>query len=244
MKFMNIYKKKFNKLVKNTFKALGINISRINKVPKVLNYHQIELLLDVGANDGGFARLMRSEGYDGKIVSFEPLPEAYQKLINESKNDTNWIIHERCAIGSEIGEAQINISKNSYSSSLLPMLESHLSAEPNSINIGKANTKVITLDSILDVYRNNNQKTFLKIDTQGYEKEVLNGIKYNLKNIYGVQLELSIVHLYENQEIYKYFFTFFEENNFSLWSILPGFYNPLTGQTLQFDAIFIRSTYK
>lgn len=231
-----------NKFLKNTFKNIGINISRvIQEAPSAPVHHQIDLLFDIGANDGGYAGLTRMQGYKGKIVSFEPLPIAYQALLEKSKNDPKWIIHNRCAIGSEIGQVEINVSENSYSSSILPMLEAHSSVAPTSIYIGKASTDLITLDSVFDSYRKTNEKIFLKIDTQGFEKEVINGASKSLKNIFGVQLELSIIPLYENQELYSYFFKFFEENGFFLWSLIPGFHNPATGQSLQFDAIFIRN---
>ncbi|MFX8373787.1 FkbM family methyltransferase, partial [Acinetobacter baumannii] len=90
-------------------------------------------------------------------------------------------------------EVDINISGNSYSSSILPMLPAHLSAAPESLYIGKAKTKVITLDSVFDEYRVNKEKVFLKIDTQGFEAEVLSGLSRNLRNITAVQLEMSIV---------------------------------------------------
>jgi FkbM family methyltransferase len=234
-----------NRLVKSIFKAFGMNISRIGNTPRSpIVHHQIDLVFDVGANDGGYARSARLDGYKGRIVSFEPLPEAHKLLLEKSKNDANWIIHERCAVGSELGEAEINISQNSASSSLLPMLESHSLAAPTSVYIGKATTAVITMDSIFNFYCKGNEKIFLKIDTQGFETEVLKGVSRNLENIFAVQLELSTVLLYENQDLYKYFFNFFEKNEFILWSIVPGFYDPLTGQSLQFDAIFVRNNGK
>ena len=119
------------------------------------------------------------------------------------------------------------------------MLQAHLSAAPRSAFIGKAKTEVLTLDSVFDTYRKKSERTYLKIDTQGFEAEVLDGFSKNLKNVIAVELELSIVPLYENQYLYKHFFTFFEENGFTLWSVIPGFFSPITGQHLQFDAVFV-----
>ena len=230
-----------NKMAKNIFKSVGLNLSRIaNLPPSPLVHHKIDLLFDVGANIGQYAMRKRTEGYKGRIVSFEPLPDAYETLLQKSKNDPLWTVHKRCAVGSKLGEAEINISQNSYSSSLFPMLQAHLSVAPDSAYIGKAKTDVITLDSVFESYRANSEKTFLKIDTQGFETEVLNGLSVNLRNIFAVQLELSIVPLYDNQDLYKYFFAFCEEKGFFLWSLIPGFYDASTGQLLQFDAIFVR----
>ena len=99
----------------------------------------------------------------------------------------------------------------------------HSSSAPESTYIGKTKTNVITLDSIFNSYRNNNEKTFLKIDVQGFESEVLKGLSLNLKNIFAVEIELSVVPLYKKQELCNYFFNFFEKNGFTLWSLVPVF---------------------
>ena len=200
----------------------------------------MDLILDVGANAGQYALKIRSEGFRGKIVSFEPLPDAHATLLEKAKGDPLWIVHKRAAVGSRPGEAEINISQNSESSSILPMLNAHSTADPASSYIGKARTEVITLDSVFDSYRRSDEKTFLKIDTQGFEDRVLGGISANLKNVSGVQLELSIVPLYDGQRLYPYFFDFFEKSDFFLWSLTPGFFDSSTGQLLQFDAVFVR----
>lgn len=229
------------KVIKRLFKILGLKISKASdNLPSFLVHHKIELVFDIGANSGQYATAIRDEGYQGRIVSFEPLIGPYESLVKKSKNDPGWTIHKRCALGAKPGEAEINISQNSYSSSFLPMLQTHISAAPDSTYIGKSKVEVITLDSVFDIYRKSNEKMFLKIDTQGFETEVLDGASKNLQNIFAVQLELSIVPLYDNQDIYKYFFTFFEENGFTLWSLIPGFADAATGQLLQFDAVFFR----
>ena len=84
--------------------------------------------------------------------------------------DICWIVHDRTAIGDYMGVIEINISKNSFSSSVLPMLNSHSDLEPNSVYIGSEKISVITLDSIADKYLNKSSNCFIKIDTQ-----VMNG---------------------------------------------------------------------
>lgn len=228
--------------MRNFFRFIGLNVSKNSYKINPLLQHKIDLVFDVGANIGQYAMSVRAEGYKGRIVSFEPLPDAYEKLLLYSRKDPLWHVHKRCAVGAKLDEADINISKNSYSSSLLPMLQMHSSKAPSSMYVGKARTELITLDSVFDFYHENKERIFLKIDTQGYETEVLNGISRNLKNIFGVQLEMSVVPLYENQDLYKYFFSFFEKNDFLLWSLIPGFSDYKTGQLLQFDAIFVRDS--
>jgi hypothetical protein len=226
--------------LKKIFNKFGLQVSCYKKYPEILLHHKIELLFDVGANFGQYAMDARDNGYNGKIVSFEPIPDAYKKILKNSKNDPLWKIHKRCALGAKIDEMEINISQNSQSSSILSMNNMHSSVVPESIYIGKARTDVITLDSIFDSYRKNKEKTFLKIDVQGFESEVLKGLTLNLKNIFGVEIEMSVVPLYDNQELYNYFFSFFEQNGFTLWSLVPIFRKDDTGELLQFDAVFVR----
>ena len=88
-----------------------------------------------------------------------------------------------------------------------------------------------------------NSPICLKIDTQGYEYEILSGGAETLSLVTAVQIELSIIELYQGQKLYKYFIEFFENKNFILYDIIPGFSNKKTGQLLQFDAIFVKKDY-
>jgi len=85
------------------------------------------------------------------------------------------------AIGDFSGTIDINISKNSVSSSILPMLDTHLNAAHQSKFVNIEKTKISTLDNIINIYLNDNSNCFLKIDTQGYEWMVLNGASNLLK---------------------------------------------------------------
>ncbi len=80
----------------------------------------ITTVLDVGANVGQFAELLRLMGYRGKIISFEPLRAAYQELAAKAAADGNWEAHN-FALGMQCGHATINVSNYSVLSSLLPL---------------------------------------------------------------------------------------------------------------------------
>src|SRR5215813_8953515 len=53
----------------------------------------INCVLDVGAFHGEYGTTLRQFGYQGRIVSFEPVPDHFQSLQQASKDDKNWIIH-------------------------------------------------------------------------------------------------------------------------------------------------------
>lgn len=227
--------------VKASFRLTGLEVSRFRNTPHPLVYHNIDLLLDVGANVGQYALKARSEGYAKRIVSFEPLSSAYSVLKSAARSDDLWIVHSRSAIGSMDGEIEINMAGNSYSSSILPMLSSHEAASPDSAYVGKDRVPITTLDSVFGDYAGANERVFLKIDTQGYEKAVLDGAKDCIERVDVVQLELSLVPLYEGQELYEYFLSHFRNLGFKIWSLIPGFSDKKTGQLLQFDAVFVRA---
>jgi hypothetical protein len=79
----------------------------------------------------------------------------------------------------------------------------------------------------------------LKIDTQGYEKEVLIGAKNSLKDIFLLQLEMSLVPLYKNELLFLEFIDFLGREGFRLYSFEQGFSDPVNGRMLQLDGIFI-----
>ena len=122
------------KLVSNTLKRIikkiahnfGVEIthyvpsnSAAAQLNKALFIAKIDIVFDIGANKGQFGKMIGQSGYKNLIVSFEPLSSARVELLDYSKKDFNWIIHEQCAIGDHDGTIEINISGNSVSSSVL-----------------------------------------------------------------------------------------------------------------------------
>lgn len=200
----------------------------------------IDLVLDVGANRGQFASEIRQGGYTGRIVSFEPLSSAHSDLLHASAGDPKWDVYPRCALGDHDGEVEINIAGNSESSSILPMLESHRSAAPESAYQGKEIVPIKTLDAVAGPYLKDARAAFLKIDTQGFEWQVLDGARTTLPKVRGVLLELSLVPLYEGQHLWLDLMKRLEAEGFVLWAFEPVFSDPLDGRTLQVDGIFYR----
>lgn len=229
------------KLLRSTSRFFGYEISRYQKpaISPLLSL-DIDLLIDIGANTGQSGIQARHEGYKKQILSFEPLADAHEILRKNAMLDDKWVIFRRCAIGSKAAITTINVAGNSGSSSMLDMLPRHLSAAPESLYSSKQDIEVITLDSVFKEISKGHQNIFLKIDTQGYEHEVLTGAAESLGKIKAVQLELSTTPLYSSQYLYDYFFGFFKSNGYALWGLTPGFSDPKSGELLQFDALFVR----
>lgn len=120
------------------------------------------------------------------------------------------------------------------------MLPSHLNAAPNSAYCGSEDIKVKKLDTILGNYADSNSTIFLKIDTQGYEKNVLEGAKNSLDKIIGIQVEMSLVELYQGEMLYYETINYLRERGFKLCLIENEFYNPSNNELLQINGVFFK----
>jgi FkbM family methyltransferase len=198
-------------------------------------------VLDVGANDGGYVTALREAGYRGRILSFEPLSVAHVRLVTATEADPAWSAAPRMALGDQDGDVTINIAGNSASSSILPMTDKHRGAAPESTYVGSEHVEVRRLDGIRHPFIESAAAPFLKIDTQGFETQVLAGAAAILPRIVGVQLEMSLRHLYEGQTLWRDVVASLEAAGFELWAIVPGFFDPATGRMLQCDGIFFRA---
>jgi FkbM family methyltransferase len=208
---------------------------------QILNQHGINLVLDVGANAGHFGRYLRDAGYRERIVSFEPLSTAWDTLSRESRRDPLWEVAPRMALGSRDEEAEINVSGNSVSSSILHMHPTHRDAAPESRFIGKEKVAVRRLDAVIAAYLRSDSVPFLKIDTQGYEDRVLEGAADIMARIAGIQLEVSFVPLYEGQRLFGHMVDWMNGRGFEMWALSPVLIDPQNGRMLQADATFFRS---
>jgi FkbM family methyltransferase len=206
----------------------------------LLRQEQINLVFDVGANTGQFAEALRTFGYNGRIISFEPLASAHALLCSKSKNIPNWTIANRTAIGSAKGYVDIHISGNSVSSSILDMLPLHLAASPQSIYVGSETAPINRLDDLCDLSRDD--RALLKIDVQGYEKNVLEGATRVLTACRAVHCEMSLLPLYEGQILAMELWSLLAAKGFEPWSLEPGFRDPVTLRMLQVDGAFVRRT--
>jgi FkbM family methyltransferase len=235
--------------IRRTANRFGIDIHRYRpertapfQLATMLRTHGVDLVLDVGANTGQFATSLRQAGYRGRIVSFEPLSDAHAELVRQAQADSMWEIAPRCAIGQADGQVELNVSANSVSSSLLPMLRSHEDAAPDSSVIRKEGVPIRRLDSVAPEYMAQASVPFMKIDTQGFEDRVLDGAEECLGRLVGLQLELSFVPLYAGQCLFEPLLERLRGLGFTIWAIWSGLHDPGTGRMLQVDVALFRAS--
>ncbi len=205
----------------------------------LLREQEINLVLDVGANTGQFVEELISAGYQGRVISFEPLDLAHEELCKKASLHSNWTIAERTAVGAVNGTIDINISGNGVSSSILNMLKSHSQAAPESAYVGTENVPIRRLDDLYSL--SSEDRVLLKIDVQGYEKQVLDGAGSLLKGVCALMTEMSFVPLYQGQVLALELWNLLSVEGFEAWSFEPGFRDPASGRTLQVDGLFTRS---
>lgn len=238
----------FDLLIKCLARKFGVDIrayrparSEAARLARMLACHRIDTVLDVGANTGQFAAYLRSIGYRGRIVCFEPLSAAHAALERFAAKDPGITVAPRQALGESSGVVNINVSANSESSSILSVSDAHLKAEPKVKAVAVETVPLNRLDAAAVDYLSPANRVFLKIDVQGYELQVLAGAADLLSRIVGLQLELSLHPLYQGEPLYREVIDAVESLGYSLFDLNPCFSDDETGRTYQVDGIFFRS---
>jgi FkbM family methyltransferase len=197
------------------------------------------VVLDVGANAGIFGGEIRQGGYRGRIVSWEPLSSAYAALARVAARDGAWQA-VNAALGAAAGQAELHVAGNSWSSSLRPMLDVHAHAAPESRYVGRETVRVETLDDAFDRWVRPGERVWLKIDTQGHERDVLAGAAAVLPRIQTVEVEMSPVGLYEGEALFTEMFDWLVARGYACLHLQPGMYDPADERLLSLDGIFHR----
>jgi FkbM family methyltransferase len=197
----------------------------------------IAAVVDVGANIGQFGQYLREKlSYRGRIISVEPLPDAFRGLEKRAAADRDWSAMQ-LALGDSDGVLPINVAANSFSSSLLPMLARHKAAAPASRYQGKADVRIARLDAVPELCAATEMNCMLKVDTQGYELSVLRGAGRLLDRFSLLYLEVSLIPLYENGPLVEDVIAYLRPLGFAPVAIHPGFTDRF-GQQLQSDILF------
>jgi FkbM family methyltransferase len=197
-----------------------------------------DFIVDIGANNGQWITAVRSQGYSGAAICIEPLKKNYIELKASNSENTITI---NSAVGNKNGYVYINRSSNDgLSSSILELDEYHKYAAPDLKYVGKEKVKISKLSKILK--NNKNKNIYVKIDTQGYEFEVLKSIDKNtFKNIHAFEIETNLVSTYKNVTLIENIIKYLRNKGYKPLRIENGFGMPNFGQQLQVDVIFIKN---
>ena len=212
------------------------------QIAAALAHFEVDLVLDVGANRGQYARGLRAAGYTGRIVSFEPIAGLQAELARAAEADPSWTVAPPMALGAEPGLAWLEVSAESDMSSLLPQTELLAHVSPSSAVVGREPVRVEPLDRVAPPLLEDARRPYLKLDVQGFESQVLDGASDLLGRLIGLQLELPLAPCYRGEAGWRSQLDRLEAAGFALWLVLPGYFERKLARHLQFDAVLMRAS--
>jgi FkbM family methyltransferase len=237
------------KLHRKIAKIFGYELIKCSKHPtlsahiiNLINHYKIDLVLDIGANDGQFGKMLRNEGYKGVVHSFEPVNHSFANLQKTCLNDEKWFAH-KLAMGAACGKDTINVTAASDMSSFL---------NPNAFGEGKFEkinvvhremVEIETLDGFLSrkIKDFNKRRIFLKLDTQGYDLKVLEGSLNVMDHITCLLTEISLIPIYSGMPHYLDALRKYEEYGFVVTGLYPVSRDKKTLSTIEMDCALINS---
>lgn len=236
------------RIAKRLSNLAGFEVVRLKKFPSAnlvgLRRFDFKTIIDIGANEGQFARRFTKEFPDAVIYCFEPLPSAFRSLrqwveaIRESR------IHPfNLALGDWVGGAQIQ-SHTSHlpSSSLLQTTDLSHRMYPFTIEQQCLDVEMTTLDLFFeDQNLPIEGEVLVKLDVQGYEDRVIMGGRRTLGRARACIVEVSVDSLYVGQASFMGICGLMDALGFHYAGNLDQTYAD-DGHVIFFDAVFVRST--
>lgn len=214
----------------------------VRHLSKLFETCEIDCVLDVGANTGQYYALLRDDiGFKGPIISFEPIAENVELLRHQAQHDANWHIYGY-ALGSSPGEMSFNVMADTALSSFRTPTTSRSGAHLRDNIIERIDkVRVETLDNVLPEIRERFQvgRFFLKMDTQGFDLEVVKGASKSMSDIVLLQTEASVIPIYDNMPDYKAVIGELEKTGYAISGMFPV--TPLGSLRLvEFDCVMFK----
>ncbi len=219
-----------------------INDTLDQHLTNVLSLENINLVVDVGANVGQYAKLIRLHGYAGRITSFEPLSQAFKSLREESNFDPNWFAYN-VALGADSRDVVMQRYAATEFSSVHSLNEFARTRFKWRTEIdGHEEVQMATLSEYWDQVTENmdSPRALLKLDTQGYDLEVLAGAADVLGDVYAIQAELSLKSIYDGAPRYLDALAEFERCGFEITGMYPVSRDKPSLAVVEYDCVMTR----
>ncbi|HEX6919525.1 MAG TPA: FkbM family methyltransferase [Actinomycetes bacterium] len=211
-------------------------------VATVLDQYDVSCVLDVGANKGQYAVALRAAGYQGHIVSFEPVPRDFEVLAARAAKDPRWTAH-RLALGREDGELEMNVVPGTLSS-FLPSTQFGAGRYARLQAPEVVTAPVRRLDGILDEVTAHipDPRIYLKLDTQGFDLEAFAGLGDRAADLVGMQSEVALMEIYDGMPRLPEALAAYEAAGFEVTAFYPISRESRTGRVLEFDCVMVRAS--
>jgi len=216
-----------------------------DEIHQILNNEEKPIIFDVGANEGQSIARFRQIFPTSIIHSFEPQPKECE--IIQKKYASNNTFINNAGLGSTEGKKKFYVNWSSSSSSFIQLnlnsegirkSSEHYGVPSEKYIVDEIEANIFTLDSY--VKKNNITKIdILKIDTQGFEDEVLKGAENSLKSniINTIEMELLVGDNYEKRVTFSDVGKYLIPYGYRLYAISRGG-NLYDYPALGFDIIY------
>lgn len=220
----------------------GVPLAR--HLRKLFQEYKIDCVFDVGANQGQYADYLRKWiRYEGLIVSVEPVKAHVSHLRTKAKADPLWMVFD-VALGAAPGRLPMNVMRaGDFSSFLSPDTNRWKDfAEANTV-VAVEDVEVTTFDELLSRVQKQHpvRNVYLKLDTQGFDLEVIKGMRSSEGNVRAIQSEMSVIPIYEHMPDYITALQMLQDRGFVLSGMFPV--SHILGMKLvEFDCVMVRLT--
>lgn len=206
---------------------------------EVIQANKVDNVLDVGANDGGYGHELRDSGYTGRIHSFEPNPSAFKRLSASIAKDSLWSA-DQCGVGQHSGKLELNVSKADVFSSFKELNDFGQGSESAKV-VDTVKAEVVRLDDYLTDHPELLGRSYLKIDTQGFEREVLEGLGNMLHEMVAIQVETSLVNSYVDETDWLESMLYMRDAGFEVATMVCNSSISSKARVREFDIVYVRN---
>ncbi len=221
-------------------RALRLGVAASIEHGPVMRKLSCQTVIDIGANRGQFALVVRHNMPEANIVSFEPLTKPAELFRRVFVADNAVLLHV-AAIGPTKEHREMHVSACDDSSSLLPISSLQEEIFPGTGEVETTDVHVAPLDDFLDD-DDIAGPAMLKLDVQGFELDALKGCESLLARLDWIYCECSFVELYTGQNLAADVIDWLSRRGFRM----EGIYNPSydrEGRAIQADFLFQSSSW-
>ncbi|TMM57542.1 FkbM family methyltransferase [Maribacter algarum] len=167
------------------YKNLPFGINPLNDIQRRFPNHELKIFFDVGANVGEYVDHIQKFFPNAEISCFEPISTTFEILKSHVQNQN--VNCYQIGLGSENTEMEISIDQNSRSdmNSLVNVVRS------DNPDLVSETIQIRTLDDFCSEH-SVTSIDYLKIDTEGFDLEVLKGARNFIQNQYVSFVEVEV----------------------------------------------------
>ena len=232
---------RMSKLDSEAWRLVLPRLASLSHLRATLLGRGIDLVIDVGANCGQFARDLRSVGFAGEIISFEPLAKYREHLQRQAETDGRW----RCfafALGHSTEERLLNVYRDDSFSSVHSINEAgqeQFGALVDLVDVERVEMR--KLDDISEELGiSSGKRILLKTDTQGHDADVIRGARQTLRNVTDVLTEATVRSIYGGTSTLDEMSKILLDEGFAHGGMFPIAYVKGAFELIEMDCYFTR----